>query len=391
MDRTADDPRLAARGRARADRSRSPWWSWWSSCSCATAAPTLIPERRRAGLADRHLRRDVSGRLQPRNLSLMALTIATGFVVDDAIVVLENIIAAHRGRHGAARGGAAGRARSRLHRAVDEPVADRGVHSDPADGRHRRPPVPRIRGHAVGGDPGLAGGLADHDADDVRAPAAAAKPSEQPRRGCHAGQRARLRRAAARLRARSPGRCGHGLADDAHLLATVALNVYLYIIVPKGFFPQQDTGRLIGSIQADQSISFQAMQEKLADFVDIVSKDPAVDTVVGFTGGGQRNSGPMFIVAEAARRAQDVRRSGDRAPARQAREGARREAVPAVPVQDIRVGGRQSTRSISTRCRPTTWTSCATWEPQIRKRCRSCRSWPMSTPTSRTRACRPRW
>ena len=63
------------------------------------------------------------------------------------------------------------------------------------------------------------------------------------------------------------------------LLATVCLNVYLYVIVPKGFFPQQDTGRLIGSIQADQSISFQAMQKKLADFIEIVRAGP---------GGGER-------------------------------------------------------------------------------------------------------
>ena len=68
--------------------------------------------------------------------SLMALTIATGFVVDDAIVVLENTSAPHRGRHEALRRGAARRARGRLHRAVDEHLADRGVPADPADGRH---------------------------------------------------------------------------------------------------------------------------------------------------------------------------------------------------------------------------------------------------------------
>src|SRR5258708_6633166 len=69
------------------------------------------------------------------------------------------------------------------------------------------------------------------------------------------------------------------------LLAVLGLNFYLYDIVPKGFFPQQDTGRLIGSIQADQSISFQLMQQKLAQFVNIVKSDAAVETVVGFTGG----------------------------------------------------------------------------------------------------------
>ncbi len=84
------------------------------------------------------------------NLSLMALTIATGFVVDDAIVVLENISRHIEEGMAPFAGGAAGRARGRLHRAVDEPVADRGVHPDPADGRHRRAAVPRVRGDAVG-------------------------------------------------------------------------------------------------------------------------------------------------------------------------------------------------------------------------------------------------
>ena len=62
------------------------------------------------------------------------------------------------------------------------------------------------------------------------------------------------------------------------------LNFYLYDVIPKGFFPQQDTGRIIGIIQADQSISFQLMQQKLTQFVSILKKDPAVETAVGFTG-----------------------------------------------------------------------------------------------------------
>ncbi len=70
------------------------------------------------------------------------------------------------------------------------------------------------------------------------------------------------------------------------LAAVLGLNFYLYAAVPKGFVPQQDTGLLIGSIQADQSISFQLMQQKLSQFVDIVRANPAVDTAVGFTGGG---------------------------------------------------------------------------------------------------------
>jgi multidrug efflux pump len=84
------------------------------------------------------------------------------------------------------------------------------------------------------------------------------------------------------------------------LAAVLGLNFYLYGVVPKGFVPQQDTGLLIGSIQADQSISFQLMQQKLTRFVDIVKNDPAVDLAVGFTGGGlgpgggSTNSGTVF-------------------------------------------------------------------------------------------------
>src|SRR5208337_3629361 len=85
------------------------------------------------------------------------------------------------------------------------------------------------------------------------------------------------------------------------LLATIGLNVLLYVIVPKGFFPEQDTGRMTGAIQADQSISFQAMQQKLTQLMGIVQQDPAVESVVGFTGagggggGGQTNTGQVFV------------------------------------------------------------------------------------------------
>ena len=87
----------------------------------------------------------------------------------------------------------------------------------------------------------------------------------------------------------------HGPLVMLLLLCTIGLNIYLYTIVPKGFFPVQDTGRLMGRIQADQSISSHAMQQKLADFVDIMRQDSEIETVIGFTG-GQRgmNSGEMF-------------------------------------------------------------------------------------------------
>jgi multidrug efflux pump len=92
----------------------------------------------------------------------------------------------------------------------------------------------------------------------------------------------------------------HPLSVMMILAATLWLNFHLYGVVPKGFVPQQDTGLLIGSIQADQSTSFQLMKQKLTQFIDIVKSDPAVDAAVGFTGGsgpgpgGSTNTGTVF-------------------------------------------------------------------------------------------------
>jgi multidrug efflux pump len=78
-------------------------------------------------------------------------------------------------------------------------------------------------------------------------------------------------------------------------LATMAATIFLYIKIPKGFFPQQDTSRLTGSIVADQDTSFQAMRRKLVEFDATVMKDPAVENTLGFLGGGTVNSGRMFV------------------------------------------------------------------------------------------------
>src|SRR5260370_19210533 len=73
-------------------------------------------------------------------------------------------------------------------------------------------------------------------------------------------------------------------------IGTVCLNVYLFVITPKGFFPQQDTGRVSGLIQGDQDLSFAAMSQKMRVFTDIVAKDPAIDSVTSFTGGSSGGS-----------------------------------------------------------------------------------------------------
>ncbi|HVX67127.1 MAG TPA: efflux RND transporter permease subunit, partial [Bryobacteraceae bacterium] len=125
------------------------------------------------------------------------------------------------------------------------------------------------------------------------------------------------------------------------LIATVALNVYLYVVVPKGFFPQQDTGRITGSIQGAQDISFPAMRQKLQQFVDIVKQDPAVENVVGFTGGGTTNTGRMFVQLKPLReRKIPVDLVIARLRGKLSRVAGATLFLQAV--QDIRVGGRMS-------------------------------------------------
>ena len=150
------------------------------------------------------------------------------------------------------------------------------------------------------------------------------------------------------------------------LAATIALNIYLYVIVPKGFFPQQDTGRLNGFIQADQSISFQAMRPKLAQFIEIVRRDPAVETVMGFTGGGQRNTGFMFVslkpLAERGVSAEQVI----------ARLRVQLARVPGANLflnafQDIRVGGRSANAQYQFTLQADDLDELRTWEPRIRQ------------------------
>jgi len=158
----------------------------------------------------------------------------------------------------------------------------------------------------------------------------------------------------------------HGPVTMLILILTVCLNIYLYVFIPKGFFPQQDTGRLGGSIQADQSTSFQAMQQKLADFIEIVRSDPAVENVVGFVGGGQRNSGFMFMTLKPI----GVRKiSADQVVARLRPRLAREPGASLflVPFQDIRVGGRQSNAQYQFTLQADDLEQLRTWEPRIRQ------------------------
>jgi multidrug efflux pump len=125
------------------------------------------------------------------------------------------------------------------------------------------------------------------------------------------------------------------------LLVVIGLNGYLFTAAPKGFFPQQDTGQLNGGLRADQSISFQALQGKLRQLVDIIRRDPAADTVVGFIGGGRAGGGFLFVNLKPASERSE---SGQTVIARLRPQFARITGVSLFlnPVQDVRMGGRQS-------------------------------------------------
>ncbi|WP_350238828.1 multidrug efflux RND transporter permease subunit MdtC [Pectobacterium colocasium] len=149
------------------------------------------------------------------------------------------------------------------------------------------------------------------------------------------------------------------------LLGTIALNVWLYISIPKTFFPEQDTGRLMGFIQADQSISFQAMTVKLQNFMTLVSSDPAVDNVNGFTGGSRTNSGSMFIsLKPLSERDVSAQQVISRLRVKLAKEPGANLFL--MPVQDIRIGGREANAGYQYTLLSDDLNELRTWEPKIR-------------------------
>jgi multidrug efflux pump len=297
------------------------------------------------------------------NLSLMALTIATGFVVDDAIVVLENtsrhIEAGMAPREAALLGarevGFTVLSMSLSLIAVFIPILLMGG----IIGRY-------FREFAVTLSVAILVSLVLSLTTTPMMCSRLLRPTPERRpsrlfRWSERGFAAVLERYERSL----AWVLGHGVLTMLVLLVTVCLNVFLYIIVPKGFFPQQDTGRIIGFIQADQSISFQAMRQKLANFIDIVRSDPAVDTVGGFTGGQQRNSGMMFISLKPLSQRKE---SADQIVARLRVKLAREPGANLFlnPVQDIRVGGRQANAQYQYTLQADDLADLRTWEPKIR-------------------------
>ena len=149
------------------------------------------------------------------------------------------------------------------------------------------------------------------------------------------------------------------------LLATIGLNYYMFRYqMTYGLFPVQDTGLIIGSIQADQSISFQSMQKKLLQLQTIVQDDPAVASVVGFTGGRQTNSGFVYVslkpFSERKISADDV---VTRLRAKLAEVAGARLFM--VAVSDLRTGGRQSNATYQYTLLSDNTAELYTWAPKL--------------------------
>jgi multidrug efflux pump len=158
----------------------------------------------------------------------------------------------------------------------------------------------------------------------------------------------------------------HQLFTMLVLLGVVGLNVYLYTIIPKGFFPQQDTGRLNGNIQADQSSSFQLMQQRIDRFVDLVRSDPAVANVTGFTGGGQRNSAGISVSLKPLSE-RDVNSEQVIARLRTKLSKEAGATLFLTSAQDIRIGGRQANAQYQYTLQADDLETLRTWEGRIRR------------------------
>ncbi|APV48284.1 multidrug transporter subunit MdtC [Betaproteobacteria bacterium GR16-43] len=152
----------------------------------------------------------------------------------------------------------------------------------------------------------------------------------------------------------------------AILVGTVALNIYLYTIVPKGFFPQQDTGRVIANLRADQSSSFQATRDKLEEAMAIVMADPAVENVTGFIGGGGfggRNTANMFIALK------PLKQRGPIDPVLVRMRAATSKIAGANvflnPIQDLRAGGREAPAAVQFTLRSDSLDTLREWAPKL--------------------------
>jgi multidrug efflux pump len=304
------------------------------------------------------------------NLSAMALTVATGFVVDDAIVVLENITRyieqglspREAARKGAREIGFTVVSISLSLVAVFIPILMMGG----LVGRLFRE-FAVVLSAAILVSMVVSLTTTPMMAATLLAPRAARRPRGRPATALANANRAVVRG----YRHTLAWTLRHQPLTLLSLGAVVALNVYLYATIPKTFFPQQDTGVLIGGVQADQGSSFQMMQQRLATFMGIVRADPAVASVTGSTGvsggpgGGQRNSANFFITLKPLA---ERKIHADAVVARLRGKLAHEPGANLflVPVQDIRIGGRQANAQYQYTLQADELDDLRTWEPRVR-------------------------
>jgi multidrug efflux pump len=271
------------------------------------------------------------------NLSLMALTVATGFVVDDAIVVLENIMRhVEQGMpkraaalHGAREVGFTVVSISLSLIAVFIPLLFMGG----IVGR-------LFREFAVTMSVAVLISLVISLTTTPMLASLILRDQARPSRFAQTAERLFVRLQNDYARSLDWALAHRAVTLLLLLGGAVTLNVYLLVHVPKGLFPEQDTGSLNGGLRADQSISFTAMQQKLGQIVDIIKRDPAVDSVVAFTGGNRAGGGFMNI---------SLRPRSERDPTRVVTQRLRPKLATVTgvsvflnPVQDMRMGGRGS-------------------------------------------------
>ena len=308
------------------------------------------------------------------NLSLMALTIATGFVVDDAIVVLENV-SRHREAGLTPREAAMLGARevgftvlsiSVSLVAVFVPILLMGGM------------VGRLfREFAVTLSAAIGVSLLVSLTTTPMMCATLLRPSTgrpgRVARLCEHGFDALLSRYDASL----AWVLRHPRGVLLLTVLTMAVNVYLFVVVPKGFFPQQDTGRLTGTIRAAQDISFQAMEQKLTEVVNIVGRDPAVESVIGFTGaagggggGATTNTARLFV---ALKPLPQRKLTADQVIARLRGPLAGVAGAPTFfqAVQDIRVGGQASAALYQYTLQSNDLEDLLAWGPRVTERLRA--------------------
>ena len=297
------------------------------------------------------------------NLSAMALTVATGFVVDDAIVVLENI-SRHMEQGMAPREAALLGAREIGFTVVSISLSLIAVF------------IPLL---LMGGVVGrlfrefavvlstaiLISMLVSLSTTPMMA-SVLLKPAPRKTPGRLGAALARASKRLMRGYRRSlMWTLRHQPLAIGVLLAVIGVNIFLYTAIPKTFFPQQDTGVIVGSVQADQGSSFQIMQQRVDHFVAILRADPAVANVSGSTGGGQINSANFYITLKPlARRKLAIDAVVARLRGKLAHEPGANLFL--VPVQDIRIGGRQANAQYQYTLRADDIDTLRSWEPRIR-------------------------